>query len=164
MGNKMKNKIIAGLGSVIALLYSLLVVSALDGFGRDGIVNSAMDLFSFENGSIYGVILFTVFLVLLVFYYIVITKRKSNALAMMLIASFIIGAILLGLITKVTSVQNNLFSLYISWFYHGAYYEGEEKVQQVFSYISRLVVLCFCCGGIISAIFMKLIKRNLTKV
>ncbi|HEY2452819.1 MAG TPA: hypothetical protein VGI71_09400 [Scandinavium sp.] len=160
----MKNKIITGFGSVIALLYTVLIVLAVDGLGRAGIINSIMDLLGFENGSIYGVLLFTVCLVILVFYYIVITKRKSNAIAMMLIASFIIGAILLGLITKVTSVRNDLFSLYISWFYHGVYYEGEEKVQQVFSYISRLVVLCFCCGGIISAIFMKLIKRNLIKV
>lgn len=160
----MRNKIITGFGSVIALLYTVLIVLAVNGFGRAGIINGVMDLIGFVNGSVYGIILFTVYFILLFFYYIVLSKRNSNAIAKMLIASFIIGAILFGLITKVKSVQNNLFSLYISWFYHGLYYEGEEKVQQVFSYISRLVVLCFCCGGTISAIFMKLIKRNLTKV
>ena len=64
----MKNKIITGFGSVIALLYTVLIVLAVDGLGRAGIINGVMDLLGFENVSIYGVILFTVCLVILVFW------------------------------------------------------------------------------------------------
>lgn len=160
----MKNKIITGSGSVIALFYTLLMILVVDGVERAGVINGAVDLLGFENRNAYGVLLFILCVVLLIFYYIVMSKRKSNAIAMMLIASFIIGVILLMLITQVTLVQKHFFNFYISWFYQGVYFEGEEKVQQVFSYISRLVALCFCCGGIISAIFMKFIKRNLIKI
>jgi len=160
----MKNKIITGSGSVIALLYTLLMIFAVGGFDRVGVINSTMDLFCFENGNIHGVLLFLFCVAVLVFYYIVISKRKSNDVALGLLISFVIGAILLVLIIKVTSVQKYLFDFYISWFYHGVHFEGEEKVPQVFSFILRLMVLCFCCGGIISAISVKFIKRNLIKV
>jgi len=159
----MKSKIINGSGSVIALFYTLLMILVVDGIERAGIINGAMDLLGFENGNAYGVLLFILCVVLLIFYYIVMSKGRSNAIAMMLITSFIIGVILLVVITQVTLVQKYFFNFYISWFYHGVYFEGEEKVQQVFSYISRLVALCFWCGGVISAIFVKFIKRNLIK-
>lgn len=77
---------------------------------------------------------------------------------------FFIGAVLLVHFTKVVSMQKNLLGFYISWFYHGVYFEGEEKVQQIFSYLSRLVALCFCWGCVISAILVKFITRNLIKV
>lgn len=86
----MKNKIITGFGSVIALLYTVLIVLAVDGIDRAGIINGVMDLLGFENRGVYGVLLFTLCVVVLIFYYIVISNRKSNVIAMMLIVSLLL--------------------------------------------------------------------------
>ncbi|EOC3059885.1 hypothetical protein ACINJI_001495 [Cronobacter dublinensis] len=160
----MKSKIITGSGSVIALLYTLLIILAMDGFDRTGVINSTIDFFGFENGNVCAILLFLCCVTALVLYYIVISKGKDNAIGVGLIISFIIGAILLILAVKITSVQKYLFDFYISWFYHGVYYEGEDKVPQVFSFISRLVVLCFCCGSIISLFIVKSINLSLIKM
>lgn len=160
----MKSKAISGSGSVIALLYTLVIILAVAGFDRTGMINSTIDFFGFENGNIYAVLLFLCCVTILVLYYIVISKSKNNAIGVVLIISFIIGAVLLILVVKITSVQKYLFDFYISWFYHGVYYEGEDKVPQVFSFISRLIVLCFCCGGIISLFIVKSINRSLIKM
>lgn len=160
----MKNKMITSFDSVIAFFYTLLMILAVDGFERAGIINRVVDYSGFKSDNFYAALLLTLCVVVLTLYYIIISKRKSNAITLMLCTSFVIGAVLLVLIIKGNSVQKYLFDCYISWFYHGVYYEGEEKVSQVFSFILRLVALCFCCGGIISVIFLKFIKRNLIKV
>ncbi|EIG9277607.1 hypothetical protein LGE98_004003 [Salmonella enterica] len=160
----MIGKIITGSGSVIALLYTLLIIFAMGGFDRTGTINSNIDFFGFESGNIYAVLLFLCYVTVLVLCYIVISKGKNNTIGVVLIISFIIGAVLLILVVKITLVQKYLFDFYISWFYHGVYYEGEDKVPQVFSFISRLVVLCFCCGSIISLCIVKSINRSLIKM
>ncbi|EAS8983545.1 hypothetical protein C4803_03140 [Salmonella enterica subsp. arizonae serovar 51:g,z51:-] len=157
----MIGKIITGSGSVIALLYTLLIIFAMGGFDRTGTINSNIDFFGFESGNIYAVLLFLCYVTVLVLCYIVISKGKNNTIGVVLIISFIIGAVLLILVVKITLVQKYLFDFYISWFYHGVYYEGEDKVPQVLSFISRLVVLCFCCGSIISLCIVKSINRSL---
>lgn len=160
----MKGKIIAGSGSVIALLYTLLIILAVGGFDRAGVINSTANFFGFESGNIFAVLLFLFCVTVLVLYYIVFSKGKNNSIRVFLIISFVIGAVLLISIVEVASVQKYLFDFYISWFYHGVYYEGEDKVPQVFSFISRLVVLCFCCGSIISLFIVKSINRSLIKM
>lgn len=160
----MKSKVIAGAGSVIALLYTLLIILAVDGFDRAGVINSTMDFFGFDNGNVYAVLISFFCVAALVPYYIVISKGKNNSIGVALIISFIIGTVLLMLVVKIASVQKYLFDFYISWFYHGVYYDGEDKVPQVFSFISRLVVLCFCCGSIISLFIVKSINRSLVKM
>lgn len=60
-------KIITGFGSVIAILYTVLIFLAVDALGRDGVINGVIDLLGFENGSIYGFLLLTVCMVILVF-------------------------------------------------------------------------------------------------
>lgn len=159
----MKSKIITGSGSVIALLYTFLMIFAVGGFDRAGVVNSTVDFFGFENVNVYGVLLFIFCVIVLVLYYIVISKSKNNVVGVALIISFIIGAVLLILVVKVTSVQKCLFDFYISWFYHGVHYEGEDKVPQVFSFISRLIAFCFFFGSIISLFIVKSINRSLIK-
>ncbi|EPF1299064.1 hypothetical protein [Klebsiella michiganensis] len=160
----MKRKIITGSGSVIALLYTLLMILAVGGFDRAGVINSTIDFLGFENGNIYGILLFLLCVTVLVLYYILISKDKNNVIGGVLIFSFIIGAVLLMLVVKITSVQKYLFDFYISWFYHGVHYEGEDKIPQVFSFISRLMAFCFCWGGIISLFIVKYINRSLIKI
>lgn len=160
----MKNKMITAFDSVIAFFYTFLIILAVDGFDRAGMINRVVDYSGLKNDNFYGVILFILCVVVLALYYIFISKRKNNSITLLLCTSFFIGALFLMLIIKGNSVQKYLFDCYISWFYHGVYYEGEEKVPQIFSFILRLVAFCFCCGGIITVIFVKFIKRNLIKV
>lgn len=163
-GFKVKGKVITWLGSVIALLYTLLIIFAVGGFDRSGVINRAVNFFFFESNSIYAFLLFLCCMTLLVLYYIVNSKGKNNAIGVVLIILFIIGDILLILVVKIYLVQKYLFYFYMPWFYHGVYYDGEDKVPQVFSFILRLVVLCFCCGSIISLFIVKYINRSLIEM
>lgn len=74
----MIGKIITGSGSVIALLYTLLIIFAMGGFDRAGTINSTIDFFGFESGNIYAVLLFLYCVTVLVLCYIVISKGKNN--------------------------------------------------------------------------------------
>ncbi|NAV69353.1 hypothetical protein, partial [Salmonella sp. zj-f50] len=64
----MKGKIIAGSGSVIALLYTLLIILAVGGFDRAGVINSTANFFGFESGNIFAVLLFLFCVTVLVLY------------------------------------------------------------------------------------------------
>ena len=160
----MKSKIITGLGSMIALLYTLLMILTVGGFERVGVINNAIDFLDFGSGNIYGVILFVFFVATLVLYYIAISKNKSNIIGGVLIVSFVIGTILLMLVIKVHPMHKYLFDFYMTWFYHGGLYEGEDKIPQVFSFISRLMTFCFFCGSVISFFIIKYINRNMIKI
>lgn len=160
----MKSKIITGVGSIIALLYTLLMIFTVGGFERVGVINNAIDFLDFGSGNIYGVILFVFFVAALVLYYIAISKNKSNIIGGVLIVSFVIGTILLMLVIKVHPMHKYLFDFYMTWFYHEVLYEGEDKIPQVFSFISRLMTFCFFCGSVISFFIIKYINRNMIKV
>lgn len=129
---KMKGKIISGSGSVIALLYTLLIILAVSGFDRVGIINRTADFFGFENSNVYAVLLFIFCVTALVLYYILIPKDKNNAIGLVLTISFIIGVVLLILVVKINLVQKYLFDFYISWFYHGGVVKGKIRCHRSF--------------------------------
>lgn len=162
MGNKIKDKIITGFGSLIALFYTLLMILSVDGLGRKSMVDRFLDSIFSTNFNVLSVVLLTLCLAVLLFYYIAIARCKNGSMIVLLYASFAVGAVFLVLITHFSLVQKYLLDCYILWFYHGVYYEGEEKVSQVFSFILRITALCFCFGGMISFVAIKILKRNQT--
>lgn len=62
---EIKNIFMIGSGSVTALFYTLLMVSVVDGFSWSVIINSTMGFLDSENISIYGILLFTLCVVIL---------------------------------------------------------------------------------------------------
>lgn len=68
----------------------------------------------------------------LVLCYIVTSKRKNNSIGIVLTISFIIGAVLLMLAVKITSVQKYLFDFYISWFTMGCIMKGKIRCHRPF--------------------------------
>jgi len=156
----MKNKVINGLGAAIALLYTLLIFLSIGGLDRGSIINRFFNLFNFINDSIFSAALLAFSMTVLVFYYILMSRVKCNYITVTIYFSFAIGVVFFVLVTQINLVHKYLFNCYISWFYHSVYYEGEEKVPQVFLFILRLFTLCFCCGSVISIVAVKLLKRN----
>lgn len=129
---KMKGKIISGSGSVIALLYTPLIILAVSGFDRAGVNNRTANFFVFESGKVYAVLLFLFCVSALVLYYILISKSKNNAIGLVLTISFIIGVVLLILVVKINLVQKYLFDFYVSWFYHGGVVKGKIRCHRSF--------------------------------
>jgi len=84
--------------------------------------------------------------------FLVRNKLQKEA-ALFLSGSFVCGFIILLVIIGRQDLADFFYDAYIDVVYQGMHYDGEDKVQQILSYIIRGVTVCFLLGGLLSCLF-----------
>ncbi|AVF37536.1 hypothetical protein BV494_21620 (plasmid) [Rahnella sikkimica] len=148
----MKKKFCLSLACMITSFYTVAVFFALDGLSRNGIFEIVAQHTPFFNPLYLLSTLILICIGLNIFSYYCVSKKIKNHSKplLIIILSFVIGMAIISIVARFELISKSIYETYIYLFYQGVHYEGEEKNQQLMSYITRLIPLCFLLGGAIA--------------
>lgn len=144
----MRKYVLFFLSALISTFYTLLIVFSVNGFARDSLfekIISCMNIISPGSFVVCVVILCAVANILLMAF--LVRNKLQKETALFLSGSFVCGFIMLLAIIGKQDLADFFYDTYIDVVYQGMYYDGEDKVQQILSYIIRGVTVCFLLGG-----------------
>lgn len=148
------------LSLIISLSYTVLLLFAVAGFERGNLLDKVMSDLHIANAAVFLLLIGIVCLLLNICLLLFLLKRNSQRmLNIILYGSFITGCLLIAT-ASMPGVKTFFYHGYINLFYQGVYYEGEGKVPQLFSYIARMMTLCFFIGLILSSYLARKITRK----
>lgn len=140
------------LACIITSFYTILIFFALDGLSRNGVFEIIAEHIPFF-GPIYilSTLILTCIGLNIVSYYFISKKIKNKSKALTIIfLSFAMGLAIIFITVNSEWISKSSYETYIYLFYQGVHYEGEEKNQQLMSYVTRLIPFCFLLGGVIA--------------
>lgn len=157
----MKRNLMLTLAALITSLYTMVVLFSFDGLSRGGLFEIIIRNIPFLKVSYFLITLIFICIAINIIVTFSISGRNgyTNRTLKALFISLLLGILIFIICIKVDVLSRAIYDGYISLFYHGNNYEGEEKLQQVMSFIIRLLLLCFVLSGISTWVYLRLNKR-----
>jgi len=158
----MKKYVLFFLSTLISTVYTLLIIFSVNGFAR----NSFFEKFIFYMNIVdfgFFLISFIAFCAVANVFFVAFLARAKllKETFFFLSSSFICGFLIVLSIISIKNAADFFYDFYINVFYQGIHYDGEDKVQQILSYIIRGMTACFLFGGGVSCIFKVVREREL---
>lgn len=157
----MRNKILNLLSIVIVSFYTLILLFSIDGLQRNSTINNLLnELPSFFTPTHSFIFLFIIITTLntIAFY---LFKQFRMKVRSVIIPSFFISLIIYFTIILIPSLNTYLYEKYIFIFYNGVIYNGEERTQQVFSFMFRIFTMISIFSITLISFFKKVKSKNL---
>ena len=152
----MNKYILSVLSILIISFYSLILLLSIDGFQRDSAINNLLNkLPSFFTPTYSFILLFILMIILNVIVFSLFKKLRIK-IRRIIIPSFFISLIIYFTVILIPSLNTYLYEKYIFIFYNGVIYNGEERTQQVFSFMFRI----FTIISISSIILISFLKKK----
>ncbi|WP_109400730.1 hypothetical protein [Proteus sp. TJ1640] len=154
----MNKCILSTLSILIISFYSLILLLSFDGFQRNSKINNLLnELPSFFTPTYSFIFLFIIIIILNTIAFSLF-KQFRMKVRTVIIPSFFISLIIYFTILLTPVLNNYLYERYIFIFYNGVIYNGEERTQQVFSFIFRMFILISVLSILVISFFKK-VKR-----
>lgn len=155
----MNKYILSVLSILIISFYSLILLLSIDGFQRDSAINNLLNkLPSFFTPTYSFILLFILMIILNVIVFSLFKKFRIK-IRRIIIPSFFISLIIYFTVILIPSLNTYLYEKYIFIFYNGVIYNGEERTQQVFSFMFRIFTI-ISISSIILISFLKKVKSK----
>ncbi|MGV3347002.1 hypothetical protein ACGVWS_15160 [Enterobacteriaceae bacterium LUAb1] len=139
------------LSTAISTIYTILVFFSIVGFERNGILDKFTSHMRIDSMGFFLVSILVLCVVMNISLTFFLVKKKwQKKVSSLLYISFVCGCFFMLIIIKIPMISDFLFNLYIDMFCQGTHYVGEDKAQQVISYIPRIMAFSFITGGILS--------------
>lgn len=154
----MNKCILSTLSILIISFYSLILLLSFDGFQRNSKINNLLnELPSFFTPTYSFIFLFIIIIILNTIAFSLF-KQFRMKVRTVIIPSIFISLIIYFTILLTPALNNYLYERYIFIFYNGVIYNGEERTQQVFSFIFRMFILISVLSILVISFFKK-VKR-----
>lgn len=153
----MNKCILSTLSILIISFYSLILLLSFDGFQRNSKINNLLnELPSFFTPTYSFIFLFIIIILNTIAFSLF--KQFRMKVRTVITPSFFISLIIYFTILLTPVLNNYLYERYIFIFYNGVIYNGEERTQQVFSFIFRMFILISVLSILVISFFKK-VKR-----
>ncbi|UDN37231.1 hypothetical protein [Proteus sp. NMG38-2] len=151
----MNKYILSFLSILIISFYSLILLLSIDGFKRNSKINNLLnELPSFFTPTYSFVFLFIIMIILNTIAFSLF-KQFRMKISTVIIPSFFISLLIYFTVILIPNLNTYLYDKYIFIFYNGVIYNGEERTQQVFSFMFRI----FTIISVFSIILISFLKK-----
>lgn len=156
----MNKCILSVLSILIISFYSLILLLSIDGFQRNSKINNLLnELPSFFTPTYSFIFLFIIMIMLNTIAFSLF-KQFRMKIKSVIIPSFFISLIIYFTVMLIPSLNTYLYEKYIFIFHNGIIYNGEERTQQVFSFMFRIFTIISVFSIILISFFKKLKSKS----
>ncbi|MDS0790441.1 hypothetical protein OSB94_20340 [Proteus vulgaris] len=157
----MNKYILSFLSILIISFYSLILLLSIDGFQRNSKINNLLnELPSFFTPTYSFVFLFIIMIILNTIAFSLF-KQFRMKISTVIIPSFFISLLIYFIVILIPNLNTYLYDKYIFIFYNGVIYNGEERTQQVFSFMFRIFTIISVFSIILISFLKKIKSKNL---
>lgn len=137
----MRDKLLNILSILIISFYTLILLFSIDGLQRNSTVNNLLNKLPSFFTPAYSFTLLFILIIILTVTVLYLLKKFTIEIRTIIIPSFFISLIIYFTIMLIPNLNTYLYDKYIFIFYNGIIYNGEERTQQVFSFIFRIFTI-----------------------
>lgn len=157
----MNKCILSVLSILIISFYSIILLLSIDGFQRNSKINNLLnELPSFFTPTYSFIFLFIIIIILNAIVFSLFKQFRIKVRAV-IIPSFFISLIIYFTVMLIPNLNTYLYDKYIFIFYNGVIYNGEERTQQVFSFMFRIFTIISVFSITLISFFKKVKSKNL---
>lgn len=159
----MSNKFSDTLSILIISFYSLVILLSIDGFQVDSTINYLLNKLPSFFTPTYSFIFLTIIITtlnIIAFYLFEKFRKKAKEIA---IPSFFMSLIIYFIIMLMPNLHTYLYEKYIFIFYNGIFYDNEERIQQVFPFIFKLLTIILTFSVLLITLYLKVRNKNSNK-
>lgn len=157
----MNKYILSFLSILIISFYSLILLLSIDGFQLNSKINNLLnELPSFFTPTYSFVFLFIIMIILNTIAFSLF-KQFRMKISTVIIPSFFISLLIYFIVILIPNLNTYLYDKYIFIFYNGVIYNGEERTQQVFSFMFRIFTIISVFSIILISFLKKIKSKNL---
>lgn len=159
----MNKCILSVLSILIISFYSLILLLSIDGFQRNSKINNLLnELPSFFTPTYSFIFLFIIIIILNTIAFSLFKQFRMKVRSV-IIPSFFISLIIYFAIILMPSLNTYLYEKYIFIFYNGVIYNGEERTQQIFSFMFRIFTIISIFSITLISFFKKFKSKSKSK-
>lgn len=156
----MNKCILSVLSILIISFYSLILLLSIDGFQRNSKIDNLLnELPSFFTPTYSFIFLFIIMIILNTIAFYLFKKFRIKIMSV-ITPSFFISLIIYFTIMLIPSLNTYLYEKYIFIFYNGVIYNGEERTQQVFSFMFRIFTMISIFSITLISFFKKVKSKS----